>query len=318
MATGMAIMGFGGGAMIAAPLSVFLMHYFQNTAPQGVAPTFVTMGTLYFLYMMFGVFTVRIPPPGWRPAGFSPARSPRKLVAAPDVEVNTAFRTPQFWLVWAVLCLNVTAGIGILEQASPMIQESFHGRVTAVAAAGFVSLLSLANMGGRFLWSSSSDYLGRKTTYATFFVLGAVLYASIPNIAAGGALLLFVLATAVILSMYGGGFATVPAYLRDLFGTMQVGAIHGRLLTAWSVAGVLGPVLVNYIREAQIRSGLRNEHVYDKTMYLMAGLLAIGFICNWLVHPVADRYHYHGTSAGTHTPTSAPRTKTPLAESPHA
>lgn len=312
MATGMAIMGFGGGAMIASPLSVFLMSYFKDAAPHGVAPTFMTMGTLYFIYMMFGVFTVRVPSAEWRAPHAAEVTKPRRLVTTADVEVNTAMRTPQFWLLWLVLCLNVTAGIGILEQASPMIQEMFRGQVTPAAAAGFVSLLSLANMGGRFGWSSFSDYIGRKATYFTFFALGAALYASIPRIGAAGSVLLFVIVAAILISMYGGGFATIPAYLRDLFGTMQVGAIHGRLLTAWSAAGILGPVLVNYIREEQIASGVPKAHAYDITMYLMAALLLVGFVCNLLVRPVSSRFHYLGTardaSAGAEAAHGAPVT----------
>jgi hypothetical protein len=299
MATGMAIMGFGGGAMIASPLSVALMNHYKSATSVGVVPTFVTMGILYFLYMMFGVFTVRVPAPGWAPAGWVRPATPRALVTSANVEVNTATKTPQFWLLWVMLCFNVTAGIGILEHASPMIQEMFKGRVSPAAAAGFVSLLSLANMGGRFGWSSLSDVIGRKATYFTFFLLGALLYTSIPTVGAAGSIGAFVIVAAIIITMYGGGFATIPAYLRDLFGTMHVGAIHGRLLTAWSVAGVLGPVLVNYIREARIASGIPKEHAYDVTMYLMAGLLLVGFVCNLLVRPVAERYHFAGTSPDT-------------------
>jgi MFS family permease len=276
------------------------------------------MGLLYFAYMMFGVFTVRVPPPGWHPAGFVPHQSSRRLITASDVEVNTAMRTPQFWLLWTMLCVNVTAGIGILEHASPMIQEMFRGRVTPATAAGFVSLLSLANMGGRFGWSSLSDYIGRKATYFTFFLLGAILYSSIPSIGALGSVELFVLVAAIILTMYGGGFATIPAYLRDLFGTMQVGAIHGRLLTAWSVAGVVGPVLVNYIRQARIDSGVPKEHAYDVTMYLMAGLLLIGFVCNLLVRRVPERYHYLGKPAGGEMTPEVGLQKPPLVESRNA
>jgi MFS family permease len=204
--------------------------------------------------------------------------------------VNRAIKTPQFWLLWAILCLNVTAGIGVLGQASPMIQEMFPGAISVSAAAGFVGLLSLANMGGRFFWSSLSDYIGRKATYATFFLLGAVLYAAVPSTGRAGSVGLFVAGYAIILSMYGGGFATIPAYLRDLFGTIQVGAIHGRLLTAWSTAGVLGPVLVNYLREYQIGHGVAKADAYTLTMYIMAGLLIVGFVCNLLVRPVDERY----------------------------
>jgi MFS family permease len=293
MATGLAIMGFGGGAMIASPLSVLLMDHFKSATSVGVAETFLSLAVIYFVFMMFGVFTVRVPPEGWRPRGFVPKPAgSQKLVTSAQVEVGTAFKTPQFWLLWIVLCLNVTAGIGVLGQASAMSQEMFPSRITAAAAAGFVGLLSLANMAGRFLWSSLSDVIGRKSTYAVFFTLGAVLYAVIPTTGRMGSIGLFVLGYAVILSMYGGGFATIPAYLRDLFGTMQVGAIHGRLLTAWSTAGVLGPVLVNYLREYRIAQGVPKAEAYSVTMYVMAGLLVVGFLANLLVRPVDPKHYY--------------------------
>ncbi|QJW97726.1 L-lactate MFS transporter [Frigoriglobus tundricola] len=279
MATGLAIMGFGGGAMVASPLSNFLMHTYRSPSSTGVAESFATLGALYFAFMMFGALTVRVPAAGWTPPGAVRKSAPRTASVTPA----DAIRTPQFWLLWAVLLLNVTAGIGVLEQASPMIQEMFPGRVSAGAAAGFVGLLSLFNMAGRFLWSSTSDAIGRKPTYAIFFALGAVLYALTPTTGHLGNVVLFIACYAVILSMYGGGFATIPAYLRDQFGTGQVGAIHGRLLTAWSLAGVAGPLLVNYIREAQIADGVPKAEAYTVVMYLMAGLLIVGFVCNILV-----------------------------------
>jgi MFS family permease len=294
MATGLAIMGFGGGAMIASPLSTFLMAHFKTDTSLGVAETFVTLGIVYFLFMMFGVLTVRVPPEGWRPAG-APAATVAKMAAAPaSVDVNEAMKTPQFYFLWIVLCMNVTAGIGVLGQASAMIQETFSGRVTAVVAAGFVGLLSLANMTGRFFWSSVSDYIGRKATYCVFFILGAALYSLVPQTGAMGSVPLFVLCYAVILSMYGGGFATIPAYLRDMFGTMHVGAIHGRLLTAWSTAGVLGPVLINYLREYRIANGVPKSEAYSGTLYVMAGLLVIGLIANLMVRPVDPKHYYKG------------------------
>jgi MFS family permease len=290
MATGLAIMGFGGGAMIASPLSTILMSHFRSATSQGVAPTFVTMGALYFVFMMFGVFSVRIPRAGWTPAGWLPAPSSARMVTTGNVTAAQAIRTPQFWFLWTVLFLNVTAGIGVLGQASPMIQEMFPGAITAGAAAGFVGLLSLANMGGRFFWSSLSDYIGRKGVYATFFLLGALLYGIIPATGRAGNVSLFVLGYVVIISMYGGGFATIPAYLRDMFGAIQVGAIHGRLLTAWSLAGVVGPALVNYIREYQIAHGVAKADAYTTTMHIMAGLLVVGFVSNLLVRPVNSRH----------------------------
>ena len=288
MATGMAIMGFGGGAMIGAPLAVMLMDHFKSATSPGIAETFVVMGVVYALYMLIGAFTVRLPAPGWKPEGFVETVNATKLTSSEYVHVDVAHKTPQFWLLWAVLCLNVTAGIGVLGQASLMIQEVFKGSVNAANAAGFVGLLSIFNMGGRFVWSSVSDKIGRKATYAVFFLLGAVLYASVPM--AGSSKSLFILMYAVILSMYGGGFATIPAYLSDKFGTRYVGAIHGRLLTAWSVAGVAGPVIVNYMRDYQLAQGVAKAQAYNTTMYVMAGLLVIGFVCNLLVKPVDSRF----------------------------
>jgi MFS family permease len=295
MATGMAIMGFGGGAMIASPLSVSLMKFYHAGQSQGVSKTFATMGILYFLFMMFGVFTVRLPRPGWRPAGYTEPTTSRMITRA-QVSVNEAMRTPQFYLLWIMLCVNVTAGIGVIEQASPMIQEMFPGIITAAAAAGFVGLLSLANMSGRFLWSSFSDVIGRRMTYTTFFALGAILYWLIPSTGHSGKPWLFVLACVVVLTMYGGGFATIPAYLRDLFGTMHVGAIHGRILTAWSLAGVLGPGIVNIMRESQIAAGVPKADAYSLSMHIMTALLVVGFIANLLVRPVAEVHHYRATS----------------------
>jgi MFS family permease len=305
MATGMAIMGFGGGAMIGAPLADRLMRFFATPATVGVWQTFLVLAAVYFVFMMTGAFGYRLPPPGWQPAvaKFSRAATSSGRYVALDV----AWRTPQFWLVWGVLCLNVTAGIGILGMASPLLQEVFGGRLIGVAAsfndlsagqkesiaaiaAGFTGLLSLFNIAGRFIWASLSDYIGRKATYYTFFILGIALYASVPWTAGNGHLALFVATFCVVLSMYGGGFATVPAYLSDLFGTKMVGAIHGRLLTAWSTAGVLGPVLVNYIREYQLDHGVARADAYSITMYVLAALLGIGLICNWRVRPVAERH----------------------------
>lgn len=291
MATGMAIMGFGGGAMIAAPLSDALMSHFSSATSVGVANTFLVLGVIYFVAMSFGAWIVRLPPQGWTPEGWSrDDREEDAMITDRTVDPDEALKTPQFYLLWAVLFLNVTAGIGVLGQASAMSQEMFSA-IGASAAAGFVGLLSLFNMGGRFVWSTASDYMGRKATYHTFFLLGAVLYALVPTTGDMGSVVLFVAAYAVILSMYGGGFATIPAYLSDLFGSEYVGAIHGRLLTAWSAAGVAGPVLVNYLREYQIESGVAKADAYTVTMYIMAGLLVVGFLCNLAVKPVEEEHY---------------------------
>ncbi len=297
MATGMAIMGFGGGAFIASPMSVALMKHFQTPTSVGVTQTFIVMGVLYFISMMIGAMAIRIPAADWKPAGWTPPVTQNAMITRNHVHIDQAIKTPQFWLLWWALCLNVTAGIGVLGQASVMIQESFKGAITPAAAAGFVGVLSLANMLGRFFWSSVSDYVGRKNTYFIFFVLGAVLYFLVPGMGASGNVALFVLFYAIIISMYGGGFSTVPAYLADLFGTRYVGGIHGRLLTAWAAAGVFGPVLVNYIRQYQVDQGVPPAQAYTVTMYLMAALLIVGFICNLFVRPVATHHHMSSDQA---------------------
>jgi MFS family permease len=296
MATGMAIMGFGGGAFIASPFSVWLMNHFRTDSDMGVTATFVTLGIVYFIFMSIGATIVRVPAPNWHPAGYTPPAQPKKLMTDQTVHVDQALKTPQFYLLWWALCLNVTAGIGVLGQASAMSQEMFPGRITPQAAAGFVGLLSLFNMAGRFFWASTSDFIGRKNTYYIFFLLGILLYAVVPTTAHMGSVVLFVLCYGIILSMYGGGFSTIPAYLRDIFGVQYVGAIHGRLLTAWSAAGIFGPVLVNYIRQYQIDSGVAKADAYTITMYIMAGLLFIGFLCNLAVKAVDARHHIRAQS----------------------
>jgi MFS family permease len=291
MATGMAIMGFGGGAFIAAPLSVWLLGKFTTAQHIGVAETFIVLGIVYFIFMIVGSIIVRVPAPGWKPEGYVAPVQAQKLISHKDVFVYDALKTPQFWLIWWVLCLNVTAGIGVLGQASAMSQEMFPGHITPVAAAGFVGLMSLFNMGGRFCWATVSDSIGRRNTYFVFMVLGFVLYCIVPTMGSIGCVAGFVLAFLIIISMYGGGFSTVPAYLRDMYGTRYVGAIHGLLLTAWSMAGIFGPVIVNYLRAYNITHGVPKAHAYNNTMYIMAGLLVIGFICNLLVKAVDSRYH---------------------------
>jgi MFS family permease len=247
--------------------------------------------------MMVGAMIVRLPAPGWKPEGYVQPAQSQKLITTENVFVYQALKTPQFWLIWWVLCLNVTAGIGVLGQASAMSQEMFPGKVSAVTAAGFVGLMSLFNMGGRFFWASTSDYIGRKNTYFMFFVLGTILYTIVPHAGAIGSVPLFVVCFLIIISMYGGGFATVPAYLRDMFGTQYVGAIHGMLLTAWSMAGIFGPVLVNYIRQYNVTHGVANAQAYNTTMYVMAVLLVIGFICNYFVKAVNARHHMKDSMA---------------------
>ena len=309
MATGFAIMGYGGGAMIGAPIAVALMkHFGGGDASAGVAFTMIAMGLIYFIAMSAGAFGFRTAPAGWLPAGWSPSDAQTKaMITDNHVHLAKAWKTPQFWLIWGVLCLNVSAGIGVIGMASPMLQDIFgpllvgassHETATAAqkaaivaAAGGLVGLISLFNSLGRLFWASVSDWIGRKKTYFTFFVLGTILYCTMPTLGHMGAAGLFVLVVCIILTMYGGGFSTIPAYLADIFGTQMVGAIHGRLLTAWSAAGIIGPVLIANLREAQLHAGVPKNLVYDNTLYILAGLLVAGFICNLLIKPV-DAKHF--------------------------
>ena len=308
MATGFAIMGFGGGAMIGSPLATALMSSFSGSATNGVSQAYLIMALIYFLFMLGGAFGYRIPPNGWRPAGWDPkANDGKTMITRRHVHLNTAWKTPQFWCIWGVLCMNVSAGIGVIAMASPMLQDVFGAKLIGAdgasgltteqkaaivaAAAGLVGLISLFNSVGRIIWASISDYLGRKNTYYVFFLLGILLYCLMPTLGHAGLAGLFVVTVCVIMTMYGGGFATVPAYLADMFGTQMVGAIHGRLLTAWSVAGVIGPVLIANLRQFQLDAGVAKNLVYDYTLYILAGLLFVGLICNFLVKPVAEKFY---------------------------
>jgi MFS family permease len=299
MATGMAIMGFGGGALIGSPLAQSLMDYFKTDGTTGAARTLVAMAGIYSFFMLFGAALVRVPDDGWKPAGWSAPEKSSRMISAQHVAADSAWRTPQFWFLWVVLCMNVSAGIGVLGRASDMFQDMFlgspatTGQITANAAigAGFAGLLSIFNMGGRFVWSSVSDATGRKQVYCIYFILGALLYALLPWTQKTQSKVLFVALTAVIISMYGGGFATIPAYLKDMFGTYQVGAIHGRLITAWSMAAVIGPLLINKLYASRVAAGVPKAEAYNGTLFLMCGLLAVGLIANVLVKPVDARHH---------------------------
>ncbi|MFI0472781.1 OFA family MFS transporter [Halomonas sp. HMF6819] len=310
MATGFAIMGYGGGAMVGAPLAVWLMGLYADNGGNGVALTLMTMGVIYFIVMSAGALSFRVTPNGWKPQGWqpSPKQQSNTMITQGHVHLRNAWKTRQFWLIWSVLFLNVTAGIAVISMASPMLQDVFgpallglentgaaltgaQSAAIAAAAAGLVGLISLFNSVGRLFWASLSDKLGRKNTYYVFFVLGIITYCSLPTWGHWGMAGMFVIAICVILSMYGGGFATVPAYLADIFGTQMVGAIHGRLLTAWTAAGLIGPIVITLIREAQLDAGVAPALVYDRTLYIMAGLLAVGLVCNSLVRPVDQSLH---------------------------
>ena len=306
LATGMAIMGFGGGALIASPVSSALLALYDDgfdpanpTRPadgSAVSQLFITLGVVYLVVMLFGAWLVRVPPEGWAPEGYDPANVKEKdLVTDESVSASNAIRTPQFWLLWTVLFCNVTAGIGILEQAAPMIQDFFRGAggdsaVSAAVAAGFVGLLSICNRAGRFLWSTTSDYIGRKRNYMGYLGIGIVCYALLATIGASSTAL-FVLLAGIIISFYGGGFSTVPAYLKDLFGTYQVGAIHGRLLTAWAAAGVAGPLIINGFLDAQGEPGSLTAEAYRPALLTMVGILVVGFLANLAITHVNDKYH---------------------------
>lgn len=309
MATGFAIMGYGGGAMIGAPLAVWLTAHFANNGVPGVSLSLMSLGVIYFLAMSAGAFGFRVAPTGWHPTGWTPsaAQESNAMITQRHVHLDRVWGIPQFWLIWGVLCLNVTAGIAVIAMASPMLQDVFGGKLLgintttaltvaqrgalAAAAAGLVGLISMFNSLGRIFWASLSDKIGRKNTYYTFFILGIILYCLLPTWGHLGLPLLFVLSICVILTMYGGGFATVPAYLADIFGTQMVGAIHGRLITAWSVAGVVGPMIIASLRQFELDHGVPHNLVYDLTLYIMAGLLFAGLVCNFFVRPVDPKHH---------------------------
>lgn len=295
LATGLAIMGFGGGALIASPLSNALMVGFGggdevSQMADGLVPTFLTLAVAYALVIAAGAYAIRVPHPDWKPKGWDPSTVKLKpMQSKGNVAANTALKTPQFWLLWIILFTNVTAGIGILENAAPMIQDYFSS-VTAGAAAGFVGILSLANMAGRFVWSTTSDYIGRKNIYLVYLGLGLLMYLTIAFFGSNS-IVTFILCSVVILSFYGGGFATIPAYLKDLFGVYQVGAIHGRLLTAWSAAGIVGPLIVNTVLERQSDAGQTGADLYTLSLFIMTAVLAVGLIANILVRPVNTKHH---------------------------
>ncbi len=291
MATGMAIMGFGGGALIGSPLGQELMKRFALGNDSGASSAFMVMAAIYACFMLFGAFTVRVPAEGWKPEGFvaKTASNQSEMITTANVTVDTAWKTPQFWLLWTVLCMNVSAGIGILGRATDICQDMFG--VSAAIGAGFTGVLSIFNMSGRFIWSSVSDFTGRKVVYAIYFILGAVLYFVLPWTQHTQSRTIFVICTALIISMYGGGFATIPAYLKDMFGTYQVGAIHGRLITAWSMAAVIGPLLVNKLFDSRVAAGVPKGEAYNGTFYMMCGVLGIGLVANLLVRPVDPKHH---------------------------
>lgn len=289
LATGLAIMGFGGGALVASPLTAKLLATYAPTPAEAIVPTMLTLAAIYAVLMTMGAVTIRVPADGWKPEGWTPVVKPGAMQTSGQVRASKAVRTPQFYLLWVLLFVNITAGIGILEQAAPMIQD-FFPTVTAATAAGFVGLLSLANLAGRIGWSTASDTLGRKRVYMIYLGVGSLLYGTL-FLVGGSTIALFVAVTVVLLTFYGGGFATIPAYLKDLFGTIEVGAIHGRLLTAWSAAGVAGPLIVNGIMDARESAGVTGADMYLPAMAVMTCLLAIGFVANLLVRPVDPKFY---------------------------
>lgn len=312
MATGMAIMGFGGGAMIGSPIATMLMKHFATVDSVGAWQAFAVLGCIYFVAMSIGSLSYRVPADDWKPEGWSPDTTKQnKMISTKHVHLKNAHKTPQFWLIWLVLCMNVSAAIGVIGAASPMLQETFGGllidkpglglaeikqdeSLTAAAAAvgaGFVGLISLLNIFGRFFWATSSDKLGRKNTYHTFFALGILLYVGAAYVAGFKGLAIFVAIVCIISSMYGGGFATIPAYLADIFGTQFVGAIHGRLLTAWATAGIIGPVVVNYMHDVRINEGVPYDEVYAPIFMVLTVLLVIGWIANMLIKPVDEKFY---------------------------
>jgi MFS family permease len=285
MATGMAIMGFGGGAAVASPLNVRFMAAF------GVANTMFVLAGIYLVVMLIGSRIMRRPPEGFAPGGWIAPPAKNRMIADSSVSRNAALRTVQFYLLWGILFINVGAGIGILSQASPMTQDMFSKSATEAAAV--VSLISLFNLAGRFFWASTSDYIGRRNTYTLFFFVQFFLFLLIPRLAATGAYVLFLASWSVIYTMYGGGFATIPAFLADIFGPQNVGAIHGAVLTAWSAAAVVGPLIITELSsraKAALPPGASKVHIYDTPLQVLAAGLAVGFVLTLLVRPLKHNH----------------------------
>jgi len=284
MATGMAIMGFGGGAFLAGYLNVFFMDVL------GVAKTMIALGATYLFIMMIGARILRRPPAGWKPVGWNGPLKSHRMISDRSVSRNEAVRTVQFLLLWGILFINVTAGIGILAQASPMMQDLFSK--TPIEAAVIVSLISIFNAGGRFVWASGSDYIGRRNTYTIFFVVQLFLFLLIPRMAATGNWPIFLASLFTVFTMYGGGFATIPAFLADIFGPENVSAIHGATLTAWSAAAVAGPVIITELSnraKAALTEGASRIHIYDAPLEVLAALLTVGFVLTLLVRPLQQK-----------------------------
>jgi MFS family permease len=281
MATGMAIMGFGGGAYLAGKWNAILVNQI------GVAKTVAIFGAIYLVVMMIGARILRRPPKGWKPEGWIPPVNTNAMITDRSFTRNEAVRTVQFYLLWGILFINVTAGIGILAQASPMMQDLF--QKSAVEAGAIVSIISLFNAGGRFFWASSSDYIGRRNTYTLFFVVQIALFLLIPGIAAAGSWTIFLACLFTVFTMYGGGFATIPAFLADIFGSENVGAIHGATLTAWSAAAITGPLIITQLSDrakAALAPGASRVHIYEAPLQVLAAMLAIGFVLTLVVRPI--------------------------------
>lgn len=281
MSTGMAIMGFGAGAFLAGYLNVYFMNML------GVAKTIMALGLAYFIIMMAGALIIRRPPAGWLPEGWTPPVKVNPMITHRNLSRNAAIQTAQFFLLWGILFINVTAGIGILAQASPMMQDLF--QKTAIEAGVVVSLISLFNAGGRFFWASLSDYIGRRNTYVVFFVVQFILFLLIPGFAVRREWAIFESALFVVFTMYGGGFSTIPAFLADMFGAENVGAIHGVILTAWSAAAIAGPVIITELSDrakAGLAPGASKIHIYDQPLEVLAAMLVVGFVLTVLVRPL--------------------------------
>jgi MFS family permease len=290
LASGLAIMGFGGGAMIAAPFARHLMSVFGSPTSVGIAQTFVAMGVIYFIAMSIGAFAIRVPPPGWRPEPADGNTAPPLVpIEQHTVDGREAVKTPQFHLLWVLLCLNVTSGIELLAHTPNKLLDAFPGAITTTAVAGFVGLLGLFNMGGRLIWSFLSDFMGRQVTYTVLLLFGALFYTGIAAIGQAS-VTLFVVLYVLAISIYGGCFAMIPAYISDLFGSRDLTFIHSRLLSAWSV-GVILSSIISEVRVHQIGRGTPASAVDDHVLYVGGAMLLVGLLCNLLIRPVSTSHH---------------------------
>jgi len=267
MATGLAIMGFGFASAISGPAIKILID------AVGVSSTFYILGSIYFIIMFTAAQYLANPPEGYMPAHFTAAINAGKKKLKEDlvnITRDEAMKTARFYGLWIMLFINVTCGIAIISVASPLLQEVIG--ISALAAASAVGLMGIFNGAGRIMWASVSDYLTRPVVFILFFVTQIIAFYLLTTVTS---VLLFTILVYYIMTCYGGAFASVPAYIGDIFGTKELGAIHGYILTAWALAGLAGPIIIAYVKDT--------TGSYPGTLYVFVGLFVVALITSILM-----------------------------------